>query len=68
MQNTRPEITQIVMALDENYEAPLRIETFARSNVPDRTFILNSLKKVSDHWIVKSLDCKDRKTQLEHSF
>ena len=66
--NTRPEITQIIMALDENYEAPLRIETFTRSNVPDRTFILNSLKKVSDHWIVKSLDCKDRQTRSNTRF
>ena len=68
VQNTRPEITQIIMALDENYEAPLRIETFARSSVPDRTFILNSLKKVSDHWIVKSLDCKDRQTRSNTRF
>lgn len=68
VQNTRPEIKKIVMALDENYEAPLRIETFARSNVPDRTFILNSLKKVSDHWIVKSIDCKDRKTRSNTRF
>ena len=66
--NVRPDITKIVMALDKSYEAPLRIETFAQLNVPDRTFILNSFKKVSDHWIIKSLDCKERITRSNTRF
>lgn len=58
--NIRPDITEIIMALDESYEAPLRIETFSRANVPSRTFILNGMKKIAGHWIIKSLDCKNR--------
>ena len=54
------QMKEIVMALDRSYEAPLRIETFSRSSVPSRTFVLNSMKKVDKHWIVKSLDCKNR--------
>jgi hypothetical protein len=60
VKETKPECAEIILALDTKYEAPLRIETFARSDIPNRTFILNSLKKVNDHWIVKSIDCKDR--------
>jgi hypothetical protein len=56
------------MALDNSYEAPLRIETFSKSNVPTQTFILNSMKKISDHWIVKSLDCKNRKDRSNTRF
>jgi hypothetical protein len=59
VKDIRPDIKEIVMALDQSYEAPLRIETFSRSNVPSRTFILNGMKKIADHWIVKSLDCKN---------
>lgn len=68
VKNIRPDINKIVMALDKSYEAPLRIETFAQLNVPDRTFILNSFKKVSDQWIVKSLDCKERITRSNTRF
>ena len=68
VQKARPAITKIIMALDKNYEAPLRIETFTQLNVPERTFILNSFKKVSDYWIVKSLDCKERETRSNTRF
>ena len=68
VESIRPDLTTVVMALDDNYEAPLRIETFGQSNVAERTFILNSLKKVSDHWIVKSLDYKDRQTRSNTRF
>ena len=68
VESVRRDLTTIVMALDDNYEAPLRIETFAQSSVAERTFILNSLKKVSDHWIVKSLDYKDRQTRSNTRF
>ncbi len=56
----RPDFIEIVMALDKSYEAPLRVESYSRLNVPYRTYILNSLKKVGDQWIIKSIDCKDR--------
>ena len=64
----RSDMTEIIMALDNSYEAPLRIETFSKSNVPTQTFILNSMKKISDHWIVKSLDCKNRKDRSNTRF
>jgi hypothetical protein len=64
----RSDITEIVMALDGSYEAPLRIETFSISNVPSRTFILNSMKKITDHWIMKSLDCKNRQDRSNTRF
>lgn len=68
VKDIRSDITEIIMALDESYEAPLRIETFSRSNVPSRTFILNGMKKVTDHWIVKSLDCKNRQDRSNTRF
>ena len=68
VKDVRSDITEIIMALDESYEAPLRIETFSRSNVPSRTFILNGMKKVTDHWIVKSLDCKNRQDRSNTRF
>lgn len=64
----RSDITEIIMALDHSYQAPLRIETFYKSNVPTQTFILNGMKKISDHWIVKSLDCKNRKDRSNTRF
>ena len=49
------------MALDKSYEAPLRVETYENQiPVPSKTYILNSVKKVEDNWIVKSIDCKNR--------
>jgi len=56
----KPNLTEIVMALDKSYEAPLRVETYENRNVPSKTYILNSVKKVEDNWIVKSIDCKNR--------
>ena len=68
VKDVRSDITEIVMALDGSYEAPLRIETFSISNVPSRTFILNSMKKITDHWIMKSLDCKNRQDRSNTRF
>jgi len=60
VENARSDIANITLALDDNYQAPLRVETFSKKGVPFRTYILNSLKKIDGQWIVKSLDCKDR--------
>lgn len=55
-----PAWTHLTLGLDDAYDLPLRVETFGQSYVPDRTYILQSFKKVQSRWIVKSIDCKDR--------
>lgn len=57
----RPDWQTIILALDDVYEAPLRIETFEKGLSPIRTITLKSFKKVQGHWIVKSLDCQDNR-------
>ena len=56
----RPTWKRITLAIDDQYEAPLKIEIFSSRSVPHKTFLLNSLKKINSTWIVKTLDCKDR--------
>lgn len=60
VENARSDIANITLALDDNYQAPLRVETFSKKGASCRTYILNSLKKIDGQWVVKSLDCKDR--------
>ena len=55
-----PDWTHLTLGLDDAYDLPLRVETFGQSYVPDRTYILQSFKKVQSRWIVKAIDCKDR--------
>lgn len=57
----RPNWQTIILALDDIYEAPLRIETFEKGISPIRTITLKSFKKVEGQWIVKSLDCQDNR-------
>lgn len=68
VKNARPDIANITLALDDNYQAPLRVETFSKKGVPNRTYILNSLKKIDGQWIVKSIDCKDRSNRSTTRF
>jgi len=68
VRNARPDINNITLALDDNYQAPLRVETFSKKGVPNRTYILNSLKKIDGQWIVKSIDCKDRSNRSTTRF
>ena len=58
-----PEWFRITLALDDAYDAPLRVEFLNKSQIPDRTLILRSFKKIGDRWIVKEIDCRDRKTR-----
>ena len=39
------------------------MEFLNKSQIPDRTLILRSFKKIGDRWIVKEIDCRDRKTR-----
>ena len=58
-----PEWFRITLALDDAYDVPLRVEFLNKSQIPDRTLILRSFKKIGDRWIVKEIDCRDRKTR-----
>ena len=56
----KPSWKTLTLALDDAYDAPLRIEVLGNSQVPERTLILRTYKKVGDRWIVKEIDCLDR--------
>ena len=59
VREARPDWNRVTLALDDDYEAPLRVQTFSSRSVPVKTFILNSLKKIDSTWIVKRFDCKN---------
>jgi len=63
-----PALRKIRLALDHVYEAPLRVEFFGRRGVPDKTFVLVSLKKVGETWIAKTLDFRDALTSSRTRF
>jgi hypothetical protein len=63
-----PTLKKIRLALDDVYEAPLRVEFFGRRGVPDKTFGLVSLKKVGETWIAKTLDFRDALTSSRTRF
>ena len=58
-----PSWQKVTLALDDAYEAPLRIEFLGKTQIPERSLILRSFKKLDDRWIVKEIDCRDRKTR-----
>ena len=60
VRKAQPTWFRITLALDDAYEAPLRVETFSNRSVSHKTFLLNSLKKIESTWIVKAFDCKNR--------
>ena len=62
------DFNRVTLALDASYQAPLKIETFSKLGVPRKTLILNSLKKISDQWIVKSIDCKNNLSRSNTRF
>ena len=62
-------LSSVRLAIDDAYNAPLRIEHQDGGILPNRTFSLQSFKKVADRWVVKTIDSKDRdsgsKTRFE---
>lgn len=60
VREAQPSWVRITLALDDTYEAPLRVETFSNRSVSHKIFLLNSLKKIESTWIVKTFDCKNR--------
>ena len=60
VKKAQPSWVRITLALDDTYEAPLRVETFSNRSVSHKIFLLNSLKKIESTWIVKTFDCKNR--------
>lgn len=62
MTQEKPSWKKITLALDDAYDAPLRVEVLGGDSVPKRTLILRSFKKIQDRWIVKEIDCRDRET------
>ena len=58
-----PDVSSSDKALDDAYDAPLRVEILGVDQVPERTLILRSFKKLQDQWIVKEIDCRDRQTR-----
>ena len=68
VKNTRPKWERIIMALDDVYSIPLRVEVFSNEKRL-RTISLRSFKKTGTDWIVKSSDCRNEEdrstTRLE---
>ena len=66
---TMPDWSRVVLALDDAYQAPLRVEVFSETAQLLRSTTLRSYKKVGEEWIVKTLDCTNQKdrsnTRLE---
>jgi hypothetical protein len=54
---------KIRLAIDDAYDAPLRIEYLDGGILPARTFSLQSFKKIEDQWVVKAIDAKHRDSQ-----
>ena len=54
---------KIRLAIDDAYDAPLRIEHLDGGILPARTFSLQSFKKIEDQWVVKAIDAKHRDSQ-----
>jgi hypothetical protein len=59
----KPSWKTVTLALDEAYDAPLRVEVLGNSQISERTLILRKFKKVGNRWIVKEIDCHDRKSR-----
>ena len=59
----KPHWQNITLALDDEYGAPLRVEVLGKGQVAERTLILRSFKKMGNRWIVKEIDCRDRKSR-----
>ena len=68
VRTVRPSWNRITLALDDDYEAPLRVETFSNRSVAHKTYILNSLKKIESTWIPKTFDCKNRNDRSNTRF
>ena len=60
VRKAQPTWLRISLALDDAYEAPLRVETFSSRSIAHKTFLLQSFKKINSTWIVKTFDCKNR--------
>ena len=59
----KPHWQNITLALDDAYDAPLRVEILGKSQIAERTLILRKFKKVGNRWIVKEIDSHDRKSR-----
>ena len=59
----KPHWQNITLALDDAYDAPLRVEILGKSQIAERTLILRKFIKVGNRWIVKEIDCHDRKSR-----
>jgi hypothetical protein len=68
VKEVRPSWNRITLALDDGYEAPLRVETFSNRSVAHKTYLLNSLKKIGTTWIPKTFDCKNRNDRSNTRF
>ncbi len=52
-----PDWQSVSLALDDAYQAPLRVEIFSRDLQPLRSTTLRTFKKTGDEWMVKTMDC-----------
>jgi len=53
-------LKSVRVAIDDGYDVPLRMEYMDGGILPERTFSLQSFKKIGEQWVIKSIDVKDR--------
>ncbi|MBG30752.1 MAG: hypothetical protein CMI31_12235 [Opitutae bacterium] len=63
MLEIKPDIRSVRVAVDDAYNALLRVEIFGRRGVVDRKFSVIGFKKVRDVWIVKTIDLLDTRSR-----
>lgn len=67
VQEVRPDLRYVRVAVDDAYEALLRVELFGKRGVVERKFSVVGFKKVpageSHYWIVKTIDLIDSRSR-----
>ncbi len=67
VQDVRPDLSYVRVAVDDTYDALLRVELFGKRGVVERKFSVVGFKKVptgeNHYWIVKTIDLVDLRSR-----
>lgn len=58
-----PELESVKMAMDEDFNVLLKADFLGNNDQPIRSFQIQNVQKVQDHWIPKRLDIVDEKSK-----
>lgn len=68
IQNARPELDSVRLAIDEDYLALLRVELLGEDGDALKSFRILNFKKVMEEWVVKSIDLVDEESRDKTRF